>query len=409
MNIKLMKYFDELFGPLACLIFDIYNSINKLFVKPRLLPVNKILLIKLFGMGSIIMMGPMVRALRNKFPDAKITILTFRSNEEICELTKLFDKVVTISTDSIPKVMLSIFKKILILRRERFDVAIDLEFFSKSSTIISYLTGSRNRVGFFLLHLGTFLKMMWRGNLLTHEVFYNHHRHVTVAFLALGNAIGADTKDLGYAPIYIPKDACETVEDILMKNRIKDSNLIIVNINAGQLCLERRWPIENYAEVCKRLLDKGSTVIVLIGDKNDVEYVAGFHKMFGYDKRVINLVGKLNIGELAALLKRCRLFVTNDSGPLHIAVSLGIPTVSFFGPEIAERYGPLNGNHTVFYSGVYCSPCLNVFNQKTAPCNGNNICMRKISVEDVYKVIVEKYLKPEEERMRRAIGLSIVQ
>jgi ADP-heptose:LPS heptosyltransferase len=168
--------------------------------------------------------------------------------------------------------------------------------------------------------------------------------------------------------------------------------LVTFNINASQLSLERRWPIEKFVELTKRILNHSSIKIILIGDIQDITYVDLFFKMMKDAPRLFNFSGKLNTGMLLVLLENSKLLITNDSGPLHIAVSLGTPTVSFFGPEIPERYGPIGQKHTVFYSGVYCSPCLNVYNQKSSPCNGENECMRKIPVEDVCSVI-ERYLK----------------
>lgn len=391
MNIELMKHFDELFGPVICLILHIYNAIRKIFIKPNLLPVNKILLIKFFGMGSIVMMGPMIRALRNKFPNAKIAMLTFASNQEICELTGLFDDIVTIRTDSVLQTMWNLIKKIFVLRRKQFDIAIDLEFFSKTSTVICYLTGSRNRIGFFLMQIGVLVKMMWRGNLLTHQVFYNPHKPTAVAFLALATAIGAQTDDLSYAAINVSPDIQKEAEALLSKYVNHDEKIVVMNINASPLCLERRWPIERFVQLAEKILNKENVKIVLTGDKADVSYVDKFVEIMKANEKLINLAGKLNIGGLAVLLRKARVFVTNDSGPLHIAVSLGIPTVSLFGPETPVRYGPHGSSHAVFYSGVYCSPCLNVFNQKTAPCNGENVCMRKILLEDVYKAVEERY------------------
>lgn len=394
MNIRLMKFLDELLGPPLCFILTIYNMARKIFIKPKSSPINKILLIKFLGMGSIIMTAPMVRALRKRFPAVKIAILTFANNKNICEAIDLFDEVIVVNADSIWLTTLDFIKKILFFRKQRFDAAIDLEFFSKSSTIICYLTGARNRVGFFLLRTGFFFKMMWRGDLLTHQVYYNPHRHTTEVFLALARSLGADTADMALAQIAIPHESEYYVAGLLQKAGIRQGDfLIAMNINAGQLCLERRWPAEKFAELTEKLLSNNNVKIVLIGDAEDVPYVNMFVKMAEWPKGLINLAGKLDIGALAVLLKKAKLLITNDSGPLHVAVCLGVATVSFFGPEVPERYGPLGKGHTIFYSGVYCSPCLNVYNQKTAPCDGKNICMQKIDVQDVYNTIKKRYLE----------------
>jgi ADP-heptose:LPS heptosyltransferase len=89
------------------------------------------------------------------------------------------------------------------------------------------------------------------------------------------------------------------------------------------------------------------------------------------------------VRELVEALRAARLFVTVDSGPLHLAALTDTPTIALFGPETPSLYGSLGRRHKLFYAGVYCSPCLNVYNTKTAPCNGNNICMQSISASEV--------------------------
>lgn len=398
MNIKTMKFIDEVFGPLICFGFHWYNLVKKIFLISRYKitseKIKNILVIKFFGMGSIILAGPMFRALREKFPEIKIILLTFSSNKEICQHIGLIDEVIAVDASNLLKFMKSLLKDILYIRGKHCEISIDLEFFSKSSTLIQYLCGTKIRVGYYLVQIGFLLKMMWRGNLLTHNVYYNPHRHTTEAFLALARSIGADTDDMGPAAVRIYDEDRSHLAKLFFDIGIKEKDiLIIMNINASQLCLERRWPMERFAELTRRILNHGDVKIILIGDKQDTSYVDVFLKIMKNNERLINLTGKLNIGALAALLERARVLIANDSGPLHIAASLGTPTVSFFGPEIPERYGPIGQKHTIFYSDVYCSPCLNVYNQKTASCNGENVCMRKIPVEDVYKVIAERYLK----------------
>lgn len=390
-----MKFIDEFFGPLICLVFHIYNSIIKLFFKPTLRPVNGILLIKFFGMGSILHAGPMLRALKNTFPNAKIGILTFEQNKGICESTGFFNRIEIVTTKNLMSMVSTLIKNIFIIRKHRYDVAIDLEFFSKSSTIITYLTGARIRVGYFLVQYGVFLKTMWRGNLLTHEVYYNPHKHITEAFLALARAIGADTQDYTLAKIKIKKADIDKIEKTLSEKNFTLSDYIItMNVNSSPLCWERRWPLEKFAHLANRLLANLKIKIVLIGSKEDEPYVNSFLTLLNDKGRVLNLAGKTNIGELAALISKSNLIISNDSGPLHIAESLNRPTVSFFGPETPIRYGPRDVNmHTIFYGNIYCSPCINVYNQKTAPCKGKNVCMDTIDTKEVFEKIKTKYLR----------------
>ena len=103
-----------------------------------------------------------------------------------------------------------------------------------------------------------------------------------------------------------------------------------------------------------------------------------------------NLAGRLTLKELAALLPRCDLFFGNDGGPLQLAVALGVPTVSIFGPESPEVYGPPpDDSNTVLFAGISCSPCLNVYAHKSSPCEKNE-CMRKITARAAIEAIARQ-------------------
>ena len=390
-----MHFIDEVFGPPICLLFDIYNGIKKFLIKPRLglEKVNSIILIKFFGMGSILLTGPMMRALKKKYPEAKIIFLTFSSNRQLCERIKLIDEVIDIETDTFLRFIISMLRAIYKIRYKRCDISIDLEFFSKFSTIIQYLCATKIRVGYYLIQYGIFLRLMWRGNLHTHPVYYNPHKHTTEAFLALSKALGADILDLSYAQVEIFNKDKKEIDNLMEKNDINSSHyLIALNINASPLCFERRWPMENFAYLINKLREYNKIKIILIGNKMDIDYVKFFLNILDNKKNIINLVDNLNIGLLCVLLSKINLLITNDSGPMHLAASFGTEVVSLFGPETPVRYKPLGHGHIIFYPDIYCSPCLNVYNQKKASCNGDNRCMHLIQPEDVYKTIKERYL-----------------
>lgn len=106
-----------------------------------------------------------------------------------------------------------------------------------------------------------------------------------------------------------------------------------------------------------------------------------------HQARVHNVAGDLALDGLLALLERSRLLITNDSGPMHMAMSLRTPILALFGPVNPEHYFvPAQGRARILYHRVYCSPCVHHFNQ--APCNGDNVCMKLISVAEVLDAAV---------------------
>lgn len=379
-----MRLLDRYLGGFLCRCFYLINWLARLaHRRPQEEPaeLRKILVMKYFGIGSLVLASPMVRALRQRYPAARINLLTTDQNRIIAEVMPIFDDVITISLSSLRSVVMSMARALWDIRREKYDAVIDAEFFSRLSTLVSYFTRSRYTVGFYLPEI-------WRGNFLTHPVHFNYYRHAVLAFVALAKSLGATTESLCIEPVPVSDQVKSNVRAQLQGLGVRPGQrLVCVNVSTGPLSPERRWPEKHFVELIRRVLREFSHVtVILIGAACDVPLVTQVHNQFGAEeqKRVFNLAGRFDLRGLCGLLRLSELLVTNDSGPLHIAEALRTPTVSFFGPETPLLYGPTGDHHEVFYKGIYCSPCLNVQNLKKAPCNGNNVCMKLISVDEVF-------------------------
>lgn len=383
MNIRTMKALDHFVGIPLCLLLDGYQLLRQLCRRDRPRPFARILVMKFFGIGSILLASPMLRAIKEQYPEARIGFLTFAANREMVERLGLTDTIYTLRTDSLPHFALDLIRALHQIRHERYDATIDMEFFSKFSTIVTYLTRSPVRIGYFL-------RQMWRGHLLTEAVYYNHYKHITEVFGALAVPLGVTIQDYRLQqPRLTPAEeegACAllTTEGILPHDTV-----IVFNVNVSDLSLERRWSQANFLTLARGVLAAPGVRLLFIGSRAEAPYVAATVAQLPHDGRVINLAGKTRFAELLGVLKRCRLLITNDSGPLHLACALGVATLSFFGPETPMLYGPRGEFDQVFYQGIYCSPCLNVFNVKTAPCRGQNLCMQGISPESALHAVRE--------------------
>ena len=399
MNMRTMKAIDHYAGIPICLLLDVYSRVRSLFVVNPPRHPAKILLMKYFGMGSILLATPMLRALRQKYPEIRIGFLTLASNRELVERLGLVDTVYLLRTDTAVHFAADAFRRLGSIRSEKYDVTIDLEFFAKFSTIMAFLADSPVRIGYFL-------RQMWRGYLLTHQIYYNQNRHITEVFAALLEPLQADVSDLNMS-VPLISEADERAAFLLLESFgiAGDSPFIVLNVNVSDLSRERCWPLHFFLELARGLLKQTDARLVFIGAEGDQAQVA--QVLDGLDDRryVANLAGKTSLGELMAIIRRCRLFIGNDSGPLHLAALLGIPTASFFGPETPTLYGPQGQQHLVFYENIYCSPCLNVFNAKTAPCAGNNVCMQSIEPAPVLMMILERF-SAEIGPIRAADGFS---
>lgn len=385
MNVSSMKKIDRYVGIPICLVLDAVSRVRSLFPVRRVDAPRKILVMKFFGMGSVLLSSPMLIALRGHYPSAKVSFLTFASNRDIVERLGIVEAIYCLRTDSFAAFASDLVRALVAIRRERFDVTIDMEFFSKFSTIVTFLSGSPIRIGYYL-------RQLWRGDLLTHQVYYNHYKHITEVFGALVAPLNVSLGQYRLAPPTTTPDELGSSSRLLSGAGVGPGDgLICFNVNASDMSLERRWPMAEFVKLASTLLDELDVKLAFIGAPSDAAYVGELTRRLARQDRVVNLAGRTSLGELLCILRRSVMLISNDSGPLHLAASLEVPTVSFFGPESPALYAPKGGDALIFYSGLYCSPCLNVFNVKTAPCNGENICMQGIHAEDVIEAMKSRF------------------
>ena len=200
----------------------------------------------------------------------------------------------------------------------------------------------------------------------------------------------SDNKELNDM-LKIPCDSDQEAEKILRGLGVKDEKIIFVNINASDLCIERRWPTDCFSILIKQLLKLHDTVVILIGSDKEWEYnqkcIDQITVQLPGENKVHNIAGRSSLSVFLALLKIGDLLVTNDSGPMHLGALMGCPIVSLWGPGTPQSYAPQSTNHIVIYHSVYCSPCLYMINER--PCGGDNICMRSITPQEVFEACVQ--------------------
>lgn len=333
-------------------------------------PPRRVLIIKLVGLGSIIHATLLLRAVREKWPGAPVDFLCFREAEGLVRRLPDVDEVVVLDDSSYPRLLLSVLRFMWRNLRQPPDLVIDLEVHSKFSTILSTLTAARDRAGYDLI------TVRFRRWLYTHRVYYNRLRHVQEAYQALGQALGLEpATGQPLAPRITEEEHAAALRLI---EGWGGRRMLMVNVNAGELCLERRWPPESFARLIELFATCPDVQVVLTGSPGEREYVESVRALVteGLREKVANVAGGMGFGEYLALLSRAAALVTNDSGPLHLAVSLGVPTVSLWGPVLPDTFRPLTGSNRVLWEPLYCSPCLHWV--EDPPCGGDNRCMKRI-------------------------------
>jgi ADP-heptose:LPS heptosyltransferase len=285
------------------------------------------------------------------------------------------------------------------LRGLRFDVVVDLEFFSRAAAALAWLVGARVSIGYDR-HL---MEGLYKGCLYSHPVPYNPHLHVAAGYVSLIDVLGAPANGfpLGRVPVRSPESLplprfLPTVDEqrrLLARLRAEgarldaSSRLAVFNCNSSDLIPMRRWPRQGFVELARGLLETPGVHVVLTGVAAERDEASGIHAAIGSD-RVTNLAGRTSIRELLTLFTLSSLMVTNDSGPAHFSSLTDLPTIALFGPETPEIFGVLGENKVSLSSGLACSPCVSAFNHRRTACS-DNVCLQAISVELVLRTARE--------------------
>ncbi len=380
MTTRLMRNIDRYAGIPFCLATGLFFHLSR----PRVMAdreAKNILVAKFFGLGSVLLSTPFLAALRARFPSARIWYLSFESNRELIARIPELAGAMTISTASPGAFVATTLRTLRRLRRLDIDLAFDLEFFSKFSTLLLALSGARSRIGFSL-------PTRWRRWNLTASVPLDRSLHVSAVFLRQLNAAGIGVAARPSLLSLAPTERERTSLARKLRHLPYDGPIICVNVNAGETSLERRWDPDRFARVATEVIRRGLAAhVCFTGNPAERRYVEGiFDRHPALRNDATNCAGLLSLGEFIALLERSRLLITNDSAPMHLAAAAGTRSIALFGPESPRFYGPLGGG-TAIYKALPCSPCLNVYAAKVFICPYQAQCMRDISVDEVLAAI----------------------
>ena len=338
---------------------------------------NTIVISKYAGLGSIIQATPLIQTLRKNYPQAKIIFITTQGNAALIKHIPEIDEVILVSDKNIWSILTTSVKLILHMWRVKPGLYFDLEFYSNYSGIMTTLSKATNRFGFYNP------EKAYRKGIYNYLVPFNVNMPISETYLQFADLLKCNYK-ISELKLELPSGNSD------FKNKIglvEGENYIVVNPNASDLRLERRWPKKSFTEVLSFLLELyPARKIILIGNKTEATYVSEIAAAFETNSNLIDSSGILTLTELILLIAGADLMLTNDTGPMHIAFALNIKTISLFGPCSPQQYGAIK-NGINFYKKVDCSPCVHTF--LIPPCKGNNICMKNISVAEVKDALKE--------------------
>ena len=332
------------------------------------------------GMGSIIQSTKLLQSLRNKFPGSRIIYISTNTNKSVLMKVNTIDNILLIDDKNAITLIISVFRLLSQLWRLKIDVYIDLEIYSNFSSLITTLSIAKNRLGFYRQ------ASQYRMGIYTHMMYYNIKAPIANVYLQMSGLLNCNITDISFPTLNTIIEIDQINKIIGSKNKYR---YIVINPNASDLRIERRWDKQNFIV----LIDKINEIypekkIVLIGGKNEVDYVNTLCNDLKHNNKVINLSGKTNLDELFGIIKYSELLITNDTGPMHIAFALNTKTLALFGPCSPNQYGH-NQNTFIVYKNLYCSPCVHEFD--LPPCKGNNQCMKQIKPDEVLNLIIKIY------------------
>ena len=409
MKVDTMRQIDYYIGVPLCFLGSIFQRLVRLLIKNDMKPPKDVLFIELSEMGSAILVDPAMRKLK-KETGAELYFAIFKKNKVSLDLLGTIpnENIYTIREHNLSAFVIDTFKFFFWTRKRKIDAVIDLELFSRFTALLAGFSGAPYKIGFHAYYN----EGLYRGNFLSHKVAYNPHIHIAKNFIALINALLSSKEEIPYsktlisneeislAKVNIVSEQKKTIRDIVInctsEFNPEKNKIILINPNASELLIQRRWPQPNYVRLIKMILDKCSQAVVLItGDPHEREEAQRLKENVQND-RCVNFAGKVTFAQLPLLYSISEFMVTNDSGPAHFAAITDMPTFVIFGPETPALYGSL-GKTTPIYAGLACSPCVSAYNHRKTACM-DNVCLQVIKPDHVFTAILPDLEKINAER-----------
>jgi len=354
-------------------VLSINHSLDK--------PFKRIVIAKYKGMGSIVQASALLKTIRKNYPDAEIKFITTQPNKAILSYyPHLINETLIVNDSSIINLISSTSSLILNLWKFRAEVFIDLEIYSNYGTLISTVSAAKNRLGYYKSDKD------YRTGLYTHLMFYNVKSPLSEIYLQTARMLSTNAVVSNLEYPAVKEESVISLKEKLQAHLTELNKYIVINPNASDLRLERRWPSESYVNLIKQLHNKyPDQRIILIGNKAEQTYVESIHHYFENNKLIVNSAGLLSLFELIELIRNAEIIITNDTGPLHLSLALRNKVLGLFGPCSPNQYGQME-NCLPLYKNLYCSPCVHEFT--IPPCKGNNICMQSIQVSEVIDAFI---------------------
>ncbi len=350
----------------------------------------KILVIALSGIGDALMFTPALRLLKQALPDADIDALVmYRGAKEIYQTNPNLNK--TIHFNFIEEGFFKSLKFLLRLRK-KYDISINVYPSNrKEYNIINYLIGAEKRAGAVYkrkdrTNLGFLNNVRMPENDSVHNVMTN----IKLCEALLGRKF-REEPPLEYP---VPEDEEKSANRIFIDWGIKEND-IVIGLHPGCATLknhiQRRWEPEKFAELSRKLIANHSAKILIFGGPDEIELKEKVNSLINSDK--VSIVNVESLTKSTAIVKRCNLFITNDSSQMHIAAALGLNVIAVIGPTNEKYISPWKTEHQIVSLNLDCAPCF-FYTPKPLICSRTDLkfkCIKELTVDMLYNAAL-KYL-----------------
>jgi heptosyltransferase-2 len=337
---------------------------------------KKILVIRLSSLGDVVLSTVVFRNIKEKYPDSRVCVLVKEEFVDVFKVNPYLDEIIAFSKED------GLIAKIKQIRKERFDIVIDLHHNIRSN-IITFFSGAKKTTRYKK-------DIFARRYLVYRKKLMKPIMHTVERYLEAISRINVDGKYKNPQIFLTEKE----IKRAKIKLKSIRSNLpqVLIGVNLGAKHKTKKWPSAKYKELIQKLLAKNYTP-VLLGSKEDLEFSKEVILGFGPHTlhEIFNLAGKTDLRELMAVIKTCRVLITPDTGAMHIAGALKVPVVALFGPTTLDfGFGPWGGENTVIQKDLPCRPCSLHAKDK---CAENTFdCLNLITTDEVINA-AEKFLK----------------
>lgn len=331
------KLIDKFIGMPPVSFLSLFKKKNK---RPK--EIRSILVIRMFGVGDAVLVSSIIKGLKRK-KKLNISVLCTDETKGIFLLSDA-DKIYSLKLSN----PLDIISKIKQIRKEEFDVIIDTETFANFSSIIQFFLKGKYKIGY---------SRSIRSKLYDDAIEFNPNIHTFYTFQDLFSSANLDSNLKYLLPLNVKKEDETFISKFLSDLLKKEKNVLLIGIHpgTGDTATHRRWMPERFAELADYLIEKYNAKVFLSGTPKErelLQYIAGLMKNKPF------IISNLSLSQFVALTKRFDLFISNDTGPMHIAASMGTTTLGLFGPNTPLRWAPLNRKSVYIYHKLPCSPCI---------------------------------------------------